>query len=105
VIKKKFVANARSLKKTTDDDIFEHLQFKDGKTYQVQIKQIEKLTGLTFDWKNVIRPFKLAEPKALGGTSIAKPGAKARSLAKARGAEPGKLGNMLMKVKVSGLTL
>ena len=40
------------------DDYFEHLEFKGGKTYQVSIPIIEKQTGLTFNWENVISPYK-----------------------------------------------
>jgi len=40
------------------DDYFEHLEFKDGKTYQVAIPEIEKITGLKFSWDNVIFPYK-----------------------------------------------
>lgn len=55
-----------------DEDIFEHLEFKDGSTYQVKIEEIEKLAGVTFDWANVVRPFKGKAPKAITGTVATK---------------------------------
>lgn len=95
IIKKPMIANAKKLKKVKDEDIFEHLQFKDGKTYQVKIEEIENLTGLKFDWPGVIRPFKKA-PAKIGGSSLP-PHAKR----KAAVAIPG----MKRKMKLTGLTL
>jgi endonuclease G len=54
-----------ALKKAADEDIFEHLKFRDGKTYQVRIEEIESLTGLKFDWPNVIRPYTKTEPSVI----------------------------------------
>jgi endonuclease G len=39
------------------DDYFENLEFKGGKTYQVSISNIEKQTGLKFNWKDVNFPY------------------------------------------------
>jgi endonuclease G len=105
IIKKQLVANAKFLKKLTDEDIFEHLVFKDGKTYQVKIDQIEKLSGLTFNWPSVTRPFKAAAPKALSGTKIPKPKMKMKAMALRKGFVGVGFGNMLMNVKIKGLTL
>lgn len=93
IIKKQMVINAKMLRKIKDEDIFEHLQFKDGKTYQVQIEEIEKLSGLKFNWPGVIRPFK-KPPIAISGTSIP-PSAKKKL------AEPG----MKRSMRLKGLTL
>jgi hypothetical protein len=38
------------------DDVFEHISFKDGKTYQVPISTIEKATGIAFNWKHTTFP-------------------------------------------------
>jgi endonuclease G, mitochondrial len=46
----------------SDDDIFEHLKFSDGNTYQVRIEEIEILTGLKFDWPGIIKPYTRIEP-------------------------------------------
>jgi endonuclease G len=67
IIKKLFVAGKLRLSKLTDDDIFEHLKFKDGNTYQVRIEDIENLTGLKFDWPEVIKPFNKIEPALISG--------------------------------------
>ncbi|HZV69831.1 MAG TPA: DNA/RNA non-specific endonuclease [Saprospiraceae bacterium] len=69
IIKKQFIANAKSLNKIKDEDIFEHLEFKDGKTYQVRIEEIEKVSGLKFNWPGVIKPFKAA-PKVIRGIRV-----------------------------------
>ncbi len=93
IIKKHLVANAKMLNKIKDEDMFEHLPFKDGKTYQVNIEEIEKLTGLRFDWPDVVRPFK-KPPAAITGTTIP-PSPMAKIV------EPGMKRNMRLK----GLTL
>jgi len=49
-----------------DEDYFEHIKFRDGKTYQVRIEDIEKLTGLKFDWPNIIKPYSKPGPSAIG---------------------------------------
>ncbi|MFZ1256943.1 MAG: DNA/RNA non-specific endonuclease [Saprospiraceae bacterium] len=67
IIKKPFLVNTKVLCLLKDDDIFEHLVFKDGKTYQVRLEEIEKLSGLKFDWPNVIRPFKNPQAVAIDG--------------------------------------
>ena len=56
----------------TDDDFFEHIQFKDGQTYQVRLEEIEKLSGLKFDWKHVKRPFN-QNPMAIHGIKRSPP--------------------------------
>jgi len=94
IIKKPMVINKKKLGKLADEDIFEHLEFKDGKTYQVKIDEIEKLTGLKFDWAGVVRPFKKVEPAPITGTTIP-------PSAKKKAAEPGMKRNMRLK----GLTL
>ncbi|HEV8271845.1 MAG TPA: DNA/RNA non-specific endonuclease [Chitinophagaceae bacterium] len=70
IIKKPLVINKKKLGKLKDEDIFEHLEFKDGKTYQVKIEKIEKLTGLKFDWQGVVRPFKKVEAAPISGTTL-----------------------------------
>ncbi len=94
IIKKPLVINKKKLGKLKDEDIFEHLEFKDGKTYQVKIEEIEKLTGLTFDWPGVVRPFKKAKAAPITGTTIP-------PSAKKKATEPGMKRNMRLK----GLTL
>jgi endonuclease G, mitochondrial len=66
IIKKLFVPDSLRLSQLRDDDIFEHLKFKDGKTYQVRIEEIETLTGLKFDWPDVIKPYQDSNPKLIG---------------------------------------
>lgn len=40
------------------EDIFQHLPFRDGKTYQVSLEEIEKLAGIKFTgWTKVQKPF------------------------------------------------
>lgn len=70
IIIKPVVVSLSRFKTMTDKDIFEHLKFKDGKTYQVKIEEIEKLTGLKFNWPGVARPYKKAKPKAISGIPI-----------------------------------
>ena len=93
IIKKQLIANPKTLRKIKDEDIFEHLPFKDGKTYQVKIEEIEKLSGLKFDWPGVVRPFK-KPPVAIKGTTI--PAAALRKMVP-RG--------MKRKMRLTGLTL
>ena len=93
IIKKQLIANPKKLRKIKDEDIFEHLPFKDGKTYQVKIEEIEKLSGLKFDWPGVVRPFN-KPPVAIKGTSI--PAAALRKMV-SRG--------MKRKMRLTGLTL
>lgn len=50
------------------DDYFEHLEFKGGKTYQVSIPTIEKLTGLKFDWEGVSFPYQEKDFNEIKGT-------------------------------------
>lgn len=41
------------------DDYFEHIEFKDGNTYQVSIPTIAKSAGIKFDWGTKVRfPYK-----------------------------------------------
>jgi endonuclease G, mitochondrial len=93
IIKKQLIANPKTLRKIKDEDIFEHLPFKDGKTYQVRIEEIEKLSGLKFDWPAVLRPFK-KPPVAIKGTVIP---AAARKKMVVRG--------MKRNMRLTGLTL
>jgi endonuclease G, mitochondrial len=65
IIKKLLVPGKLKLRELTDEDIFEHLKFKDGKTYQVSIAEIETLTGLVFDWPGVVKPYTGTEPAAI----------------------------------------
>ena len=71
-------------------------QLTDAKTYQVRLEEIEKLSGVTFDWPGVVRPFK-KPPVAITGTAIPKPLAKARS----KSFSPG----MKRTMRLNGLTL
>lgn len=50
---------------TLPDDYFENLEFNDNKTYQVRLQDIEKATGIAFDWNHVTLPFKSARPQAV----------------------------------------
>jgi endonuclease G len=70
IIKKLFVPAIRRLRRFTDEDIFEHLKFKDGKTYQVRIEEIENLTGLKFDWPGVLKPYDKIEPSRISGRKL-----------------------------------
>lgn len=54
------------------DDYFEKLKFNDNKTYQVRIADIEKATGIKFDWANVNFPFKSATPTAIRARKLTK---------------------------------
>jgi endonuclease G len=67
IVKKLFVPVANSLRELSDEDIFEHLKFKDGNTYQVRIEEIETLTGLKFDWPDVIKPYNKVAPSLITG--------------------------------------
>jgi endonuclease G len=102
IIKKQLIANIKSLKKTTDEDIFEHLQFRDGKTYQVKMEHIEKLSGLKFNWPGVLRPFKAVKPKALTGIKVSKTKSKAVAKAMAAGITSN---NMQMNIQIKGLVM
>ncbi len=85
-----------------DEDVFEHIKFKDGKTYQVKIEEIENLTGLKFKW-NVVKPYKKATPNAISATPKKKPKAKPTALA-IRFSAINKIENKL-KLKLKGLVL
>jgi endonuclease G, mitochondrial len=102
IITKPMVMNLSRLKAITDEDIFEHLKFKDGKTYQVKIEEIEKQSGLKFDWPGVIRPFKKATPKAITGVPV--PAAKIKSTRMLIADQPGAL-KMVRTVNLRGLEL
>jgi endonuclease G len=52
------------------EDFFEHLEFKNDKTYQVSISEIEKATGLNFAWKNVKFPYKEESLRAISGRTV-----------------------------------
>jgi len=102
IITKPIVMSLSKLKKMKDEDIFEHLKFKDGKTYQVKIEEIEKLTGLKFDWSGVIRPFKKAVPKAITGTTI--PAATVQKTIKLAASQPNAL-KFIRTMKLNDLQL
>lgn len=57
IIRKPLPVSSKLLCKMTDDDFFEHIEFKDGNIYQVRLEEIENLSGLKFDWQEVKRPF------------------------------------------------
>jgi endonuclease G, mitochondrial len=65
IIRKLFVPLLNRLRNLSDEDIFEHIKFKDGKTYQVRIEDIESITGMKFDWPDVIKPYKKTEPSLI----------------------------------------
>jgi endonuclease G len=67
IVKKLFVPVVNSLRELSDEDIFEHMKFKDGNTYQVRIEEIETLTGLKFDWPDVIKPYNKVAPSLITG--------------------------------------
>jgi endonuclease G, mitochondrial len=103
IIKKQFVASAKRLAKMTDEDIFEHLPFKDGKTYQVRIEEIEKLTGIQFNWPQVVRPFKSRTPAMISGSKLP-----AQKKQKARGPEMRVISakeKIKRTMRITGLTL
>lgn len=102
IIKKPVIMNLARLKKLKNEDIFEHLKFKDGKTYQVKIDEIEKLTGLKFDWPGVVRPFKKVKPKAITGTAI--PAATIQRSIKLAALQPNAL-KFIRTMKLKGLQL
>jgi endonuclease G len=55
IVKPKPSKVSRSLR---NQDIFQHLQFRDGKTYQINLAEIEKLAGIKFTgWSKVQKPF------------------------------------------------
>lgn len=66
LIKKLLLPLKKRLRGLTDEDIFEHLKFKDSKTYQVSMDEIEKLTGLKFNWSGVVKPYVKPIPARLG---------------------------------------
>ena len=47
------------------DNYFGNLEFNDNKTYQVRLSDIERATGIRFDWRNVQLPYKGKKPKAV----------------------------------------
>jgi endonuclease G, mitochondrial len=65
IIRKLFVPLLNRLRNLSDEDIFEHIKFKDGKTYQVRIEDIESITGMKFDWPDVIKPYEKTEPSLI----------------------------------------
>ena len=67
IIRKLFAPDTLRMRRLRDEDIFENLKFKDGKTYQVSIDEIESLTGLKFDWPEVVKPYKKPEPTRITG--------------------------------------
>lgn len=52
------------------DDYFENLPFNENKTYQVRLSDIEKATGIKFDWPSVNLPFRSAKPEAVVANKI-----------------------------------
>lgn len=58
------------IKESLPDDYFETLRFSDNKTYQVSLKEIQKATGITFNWDNVSFPFTRAKPQAITATPV-----------------------------------
>ena len=102
LIKKQLIITSR-MKILTDEDIFEHIKFKDGKTYQVKLEEIEKLSGLKFNWPGVIRPFKKAVPAVINGRKITRTRLKRTRALKLSTA--GDIVRMKMNMKLSGLTL
>jgi endonuclease G len=67
IIKKLLIPSKIRLMELSDEDIFEHLKFKDGNTYQVRIEEIENFTGLKFDWPDVMKPYNKLEPTRITG--------------------------------------
>jgi len=52
------------------DDYFETLKFSGNKTYQVRLVEIERVTGITFDWDNITYPFTSSKPQAITATQV-----------------------------------
>lgn len=73
VIKRRDMPTAYSLR-STGDDFFEHIRFRNGLTYQVRIEEIEKLTGLRFNWPGVIKPYTKTIPSVVSEDRRALPG-------------------------------
>ncbi|MBL7909912.1 MAG: DNA/RNA non-specific endonuclease [Bacteroidia bacterium] len=55
-----------------EDDYFENLKFSDHKTYQVPIKEIEKVTGIKFNWPDVVFPYAKQAFTEIRGTKLNK---------------------------------
>lgn len=73
------VGSLAARKVVYDDDFFEHLEFKGGKTYQVAISEIERQTGLKFNWTGVKFPYvkkKLNEVKGVRVKPVSSAGVK-----------------------------
>jgi endonuclease G, mitochondrial len=102
IIRKQVTVSLSTTRTLRDEDIFEHLKFKDGKSYQVKIDEIEKMTGLKFNWKGVARPYKKTTPTAIKGRKIA-PSAVKKSVTMAL-ANPGTIGKV-RKMALTGLML
>lgn len=97
VIKKLFVPKRNRLRKLVDEDIFEHLKFKDGKTYQVSIGEIEKTSGLKFHWPGAIKPYEKPSPARIRAGPVMK---RNRPFKRSSGFIPRK-----MRLNLSGLVL
>jgi endonuclease G, mitochondrial len=62
----------RAPKPKIDDDYFENIKFKNHATYQVPITEIEKATGIKFNWSNVSFPYKKRTPQKIAAKPVAK---------------------------------
>jgi endonuclease G len=52
------------------DDYFENLKFQNHQTYQVRVSDIEKKTGIKFNWSNVAFPYKAARAQTVKATAL-----------------------------------
>ncbi len=102
IIRKQVVVNLSTTRRLRDEDIFEHLQFKDGKSYQVKIEEIESLAGIKFNWKNVIRPYKKTTPTVIHGRHI--PAASVKKSLRMALAQPESV-KRVRKMQLTGLVL
>jgi len=55
-----------------EDNYFEKIKFKNHATYQVPISEIEKLTGIKFNWKNVTFPYRKKQPAKITAQPLQK---------------------------------
>lgn len=89
-----FEPGLRGMAAAPKDNFFENIIMKDGSTCQVAIPQIEKITGLKFNWDKVVFPYKKKTPAKLH----------IRKLKNAKGLD-GAPGGIAANYTVVGLTL
>ncbi|HTD92428.1 MAG TPA: hypothetical protein VK644_01400, partial [Chitinophagaceae bacterium] len=66
-LRDKGVTPADVKKALIPDDYFEHIEFKDGNTYQVSLPTISRSSGIKFDWGTKVKtPYKKKAFNKLG---------------------------------------